>query len=100
MKSNDYKEIWIKLVNEKFHDPCYEAIAVKLKRVKFDKHGEMKLNEVSLYVKKHFPHLVNVFRIRLQAVEIPKRKDRTRLEHHPVRQKQMVLGELNQLDLF
>lgn len=100
MTVNEYRKLWISIVDEKIHEECYQAIAEKLKRIRFDQTGEMKPGELSLYAKRHFPSLIGIYRIKKQAGEIPKREKRVRVEHHPVRQKQMVIGKLNQLDLF
>lgn len=100
MTVKEYRQLWINIVNEKVHEECYQTIAVKLKRIRFDRHGEMKPGELTLYAKRHFPSLIGIYGINKQAGEIPKREKRVRIEHHPVRQKQMVIGKASQMDLF
>lgn len=100
MTVNEYRQVWHKLIDEKFKDEYYLAIAVKLKRIRFDRTGEMKPGELTLYTKRHFPHLIELYRIRRQAESIPKRKLRTRPEHHSPKRDQMSLIKANQLDLF
>lgn len=100
MTAKEYQAIWHKLIDEKIKEECYQAIAVKLKRIKFDRAGEMKPGELTLYAKRHFPALVNLYKIRSQAAEIPKRKIRTRPEHHSPKHDQMNMFKGNQLDLF
>lgn len=100
MTAKEYQAIWHKLIDEKFKEDCYQAIAEKLKRIKFDRAGEMKPGELTLYAKRHFPHLIELYRIRRQAAEIPKRKMRTRAEPFSPKRDQMSLIKANQLDLF
>lgn len=100
MTVKEYKRLWVAIVDDKIHEACYQAIAEKLKRIRFMADGSMKPGELSLYAKRHFPSLIGLYRIKKQAGEIPKRKAKVRIEHHPVRQKQMVIGRTNQMDLF
>lgn len=100
MTVNEYRVIWHKLIDEKFKEECYQAIAVKLKRIRFNRTGEMKPGELTLYAKRHFPNLIELYRIRIQAESIPKRKLRTRETHHSPKRDQMSLLKANQLDLF
>ena len=68
MKTSDYKRIWIELVTEKLeHDFSYTQIVVKLKRVQFDRRGEIKSTRAGLYAKQHFPSLLRLFRERCQG---------------------------------
>lgn len=100
MTPKEYQSIWHKLIDEKFKEDYYQAIAIKLKRIKFDKAGEMKPGELTLYAQRHFPALINLYRIRSQAAEIPKRKMRTRTQPFSPKRDQMNLLKANQLDLF
>ena len=76
------------------------AIAEKLKRLRFDRSGQPKPGELALYVKRHFPHLLELYLIRIQAQAVPKRHLRTRESHHSPKRSQMTLTGGNQLDLF
>lgn len=108
MTVKQYHAIWCVLINQRFKDPGFEAIAEKLKCAKFDRHGEIKHgrhNEresdhcVRCYVGRHFPALWREFRARVQAGEIPARSKRTAIEHHP-ESRQLRLDRANQLRLF
>lgn len=95
------KDLWVFIVDKYFRDDdCYEAIGEKLKRIKFIADGEMKPGKLRIYAEKHFPSLINIYQIKRQALEIPKREKRIRTEHHAARRKQMNMFKGNQLDLF
>jgi hypothetical protein len=100
MKPKEYQSIWHKLIDERVKDKCYQAIAEKLKRIKFDRAGEMKPGKLTLYAKRHFPNLIELYKIRSQAAEIPKRKMRTRAQPFSPKRDQMNMFKSNQLDLF
>jgi len=100
MTISQHRNLWIKLVNDKLNQEWEKSIAEKLKRIKFDRHGEMKPGRNTLYAKEKLPHLIELYNIRKQALEIPKRKMRTRLTPHSPRRNQMELYKSNQLDLF
>jgi hypothetical protein len=100
MTPKEYQSIWHKLIDERIKEKCYQAIAEKLKRIRFDQAGEMKPGELTLYAKRHFPALVELYRIRSRAAEIPKRKNRTRVEPFSPKRNQMNMFKGNQLDLF
>ena len=100
MTAKEYQAIWHKLIDERVKDDYYQAIAEKLKRIKFDQAGEMKPGKLTLYAKRHFPALINLYKIKSQAAEIPKRKMRTRAEPFSPKRDQMNLLKANQLDLF
>jgi len=100
MTIKEYRAIWHKLIDEKFKEECYQAIAVKLKRIRFIRNGEPKPSDLTLYAKRHFPHLIELYRIRIQAEIVPKRKMRTRESHHSPKHDQMSLIRANQLTLF
>jgi len=123
MTARQTKELWCKLVDNKFkgEHEYYGAIVDKLMRLKFGdgqnnngfpgkiepKHSKHHKNQVEdmtcplCYIRKHFGRsLLREFAISLQAAEIPARSKRTRLEHHPAKQDQLKLRGSNQLDLF
>lgn len=63
MKTSDYRRIWIELVTKEFEkDFSYSHIAVRLKRVKFDRYGNIKPNRAGIYAESHFPSIVRLFR--------------------------------------
>ena len=95
-----YRSLWLSIIDKNLKDECYLAIAEKLKRIKFDRAGEMKPGELHLYAERHFPSLVNIYRINRQSLEIPKRETRTRVEHHSPKRDQYHLFNGNQLKLF
>jgi len=111
MTATQTRQLWCKLVDEKFKGEAeyYQAIKDKLKRMKFAHHkprhssctSEKAENPhcVYCYVLKHFPALLKLFEVRLQA-DIPARQKRTRLEHHPAKHDQLKLQGGNQLPLF
>lgn len=100
MTIKEYRQVWHKLIDEKFKEDYYQAIAEKLKRIKFDKAGEMKPGELELYARRHFPNLIELYKIRIQAAEVPKRKMRTRAQPFSPKRDQMNMFKGNQLDLF
>lgn len=68
MKVSEYRRIWIELVMERFEkDYSYVQIAVKLKQVRFDRHGEIKPTRAGLYAKQHFPGLLALFKERCKG---------------------------------
>ena len=72
MTVSDYKRIWIELIAERLeHDYSYAQIATKLKRVNFDRHGEIRLTKSGRYARQHFPSLLGLFRIRCQSLDDP-----------------------------
>ena len=112
MNAKHTRELWCNVVNEKFRDEreYYQLIMAKLKRMKFaydkPKHGKHSSGKtednhcVYCYTRKHFPSLLRLFAVKLQASQVPGRVKRTRLEHHPAKQDQLRLVGGNQLDLF
>ena len=112
MTAKQTKQIWCSLVNDKFRGEAkyYQASMDKLKRLKFaydkPKHGKHSSGLTDdprcayCYTRKHFPALLRLFAIKLQAAEIPARQRRTRLEHHSPKQDQLKLQGGNQLNLF
>jgi len=101
MKASNYHKLWVSIVDAHLKEDWTKAVADKLKRIKFDQAGEMKPGKLRLYVEKHFNRtLVHEYRIKKQAMEIPKQNNKTRLEHHPSKHKQMTMFKGNQLDLF
>ena len=111
MKQSEVRQIWRALVDEKFKGEAeyYQAIIDKLKRLKFAHHKPRHSSCTSdkadnpycvyCYVLKHFPALLRLFEVRLQA-DIPARQKRTRLEHHSPKHNQLKLEGGNQLNLF
>lgn len=111
MKQSGIRQLWRELVDEKFKDEAeyYQAIIEKLKRLKFThyepRHSSCTSEKadnpycVYCYTQKHFPNLLKLFKVRLQA-DIPARAKRTRLEHHSPKQNQLRLDRGNQLPLF
>lgn len=122
MTARQTKDLWCRLVDEKFKGEVhYGAIVDKLKRLKFgygdkldgwpgkikpkhSKHRKCQVEDMACplcYVRKHFGRsLLREFAIHLQAAEIPVRTKRTRLEHHPAKHDQLRLDRGNQLPLF
>ncbi|MCK4859211.1 MAG: hypothetical protein KAS87_01495 [Candidatus Omnitrophica bacterium] len=112
MTAKQTKQIWCNLIDEKFKGEAeyYGAIVGKLKRLKFaydkPKHGKHNSGLaddphcIYCYARKHFPALLRLFKVKLQAAEIPARQNRTRLEHHSPKQDQLRLDRGNQLNLF
>lgn len=112
MTARQTKELWCKLVDDKFKGEAeyYQSIKDKLKRMRFaydkPKHGKHRSCEVEdshciyCYARRHFPSLLREFTIQLQASQIPGRVKRTRLEHHSPKQDQLRLDRGNQLNLF
>ena len=100
MTTKQYHSLWSSLVDQHLKDEWLKAIADKLKRIRFERNGEMKPGKLRLYAEKHFPHLVNKYRVQRQAQEIPKRQARTRIEHHSPKKSQLKLFDGNQLDLY
>ena len=112
MTATQTKQLWCSLVDDKFkgEEKYYQAIMDKLKRLKFaydkPKHGKHSSGLaddphcIYCYTLKHFPALLRLFQVKLQAVEIPARQRRTRLDHHSPKHKQLKLEGGNQLNLF
>jgi len=112
MTAKQTRQLWRSLVDEKFRGESayYQGIIDKLKRLKFahdkPRHSSCTSDKadnpycIYCYVQKHFPALLRLFEVKLQAAEIPARKKRTRLEHHPAKHNQLKLQGGNQLDLF
>lgn len=111
MRQSEIRQLWRSLVDEKFRgEENYEAIVDKLKRLKFVHHKPRHSSCTSdkadnphciyCYVLKHFPSLLRLFEVKLQAAQIPGRVKRTRLEHHPTKHNQLRLQGGNQLNLF
>ena len=110
MKQSEIRELWRALVDDKFKgEEHYGAIIEKLKRLKFAHYkprhssctGDKADNPhcVYCYALRHFPNLLKLFEVRMQA-DIPARSRRTRLEHHSPKQDQLKIQGGNQLDLF
>lgn len=99
MTVKQYRAIWLILLNQKFKQSWELAVKDKLSRLKFDRHGQPKPGRLALYAKDKFPTLLDEYRIRVNCAEVPKRRLRTKTEHHQ-NKKQLSLLESNQLDLF
>lgn len=99
MTSKQARSIWLKILDEKFKEDWTHASRDKLRRLRFGRNGEIKENGIYTYAKQHYRNVLGLLRIRMQAVEIPKRKLRVRPGHHRSKQ-QMSLLEGNQLNLF
>ncbi len=104
------KDVWVAIVSEKLPEPCFKAIAEKLRWVKFSGDGQPVHTKgcknhrhdvrcVACYAEKHFPRLIGLHRIRLQADAIPARSRRTREEMYTPEARQSKLWH-NQLLLF
>lgn len=111
MTAKQTKQLWHNLVDDKFkgEEKYYQAIMDKLRRLKFAHHEPRHSSCTSdkadnphcvyCYALRHFPSLLKLFEVRLQA-DIPARSKRTRLEHHSPKQNQLRLQGGNQLSLF
>ena len=112
MTATQVRQLWRSLVDDKFKGEAeyYGAIIDKLKRMKFThykpRHSSCTSDKadnpycVYCYARKHFPSLLRLFEVKLQATEIPARSKRTRLDHHSPKQDQLKLIGGNQLNLF
>lgn len=112
MTARQTKQLWCSLVDDKFKGEAeyYQSIKDKLKRMKFaydkPRHGKHRSGKtedshcIYCYARRHFPSLLRLFEVRLQASQIPGRAKRTRLEHHSLRRDQLKLQGGNQLPLF
>jgi hypothetical protein len=111
MTAQQTKQLWRNLVDDKFKGEAeyYRVIIDRLKRMKFahnkpkhGKHSSGKLDDshcVYCYTRRHFPSLLRLFEVKLQA-DVPARAKRTRLEHHSPKRNQLRLLGGNQLPLF
>ena len=96
MTVNEYRKLWISIVDENITEECYRVMAEKLRRVRFDRHGEMKPGQMTEYAQRHYPSLIKIYRIRQEAGDMPDEK--------PVVNRKPGLwkptGKLDQLNLF
>ena len=111
MTATQTRQLWRSLVDDKFRgeEKYYQAIMDKLKRLKFAHHKPRHSSCTSdkadnpyciyCYVLKHFPALLKLFEVKIQA-DIPVRSKCTCLEHHSPKQDQPRLDRGNQLNLF
>lgn len=68
MKTSDYRRIWINLVAKKLEKNfSYTQITVKLKRVSFDRGGNVKPTRAGKYAIQHFPSLLRLFQERCKG---------------------------------
>jgi len=95
------KQAWLKLIADRLESlPDHDQLIVaKLKGLRFTQSGDPRPGRTADYVKKHFPALLELYYIRRQAAEIPRRVRRVEPVHHK-KKRQFSLLESNQLLLF
>ena len=95
------KQVWLKLIADRLESlpDADELICAKLKSLRFMRSGDPRPGRIADYTKKHFPALLELYYIRRQALEIPRRARRIETIHHK-KDRQFKLLESNQLLLF
>lgn len=90
------KQIWLKLIADRLEPipDADEMIIAKLKHLRFTRSGDPRPGRLADYTIKHFPALIELYYIRRQAFEIPKRTRKIEAVHHK-KDRQFKLLESN-----